>query len=237
MNSKYLKVLIGLIFFANIHIVYSSAEKECQKVADEVLHTITDCKFVVRKIGFSKESTFSFGRHPLLKSINNVCNEVPSCSFTKTESGKTSCRVSIAKKIASKKTLDHLMQYIGEIDSSCRLKSENLNDIIFYRDVEGAINNTDSVPGPTSDQYSSCFYVSSSVIVPANSSCGRTPACIGVGFCNSGPKKGAHNLFCEAVNNRCPDFKTCSKKGNRPSWINTGERYNGAINPSSAISQ
>ncbi len=71
---------------------------------------------------------------------------------------------------------------------------------------------------------SSCFWLNNSIVYPKSRSCGRTPMCVGAGYCEEGEYEGDVRLMCDAIETddgyRCPSLAICAIADD-PAWATT----------------
>lgn len=74
-----------------------------------------------------------------------------------------------------------------------------------------------------------CVSLSTTVISPKNESCGNTPACIHVVYCDSSAGQGGGQAVCDAPNGTCPDLNTCIA-GSSPNWLGNSQNNTTNVN-------
>ena len=145
----------------------------------------------------------------VLRSVMQACSE-NGCHGENANSD--SCTAAYAKALSSSGT-----RWIESYSDkhNCEFSTSRLNALQRSGRISADVDEN--------DPFKSCFYVTSQVIHPGNSSCGATPACNAVGFCKEGKYAGKSlSLSCPVSSeNFCPTFRQCAE-AETPSWFKTG---------------
>ena len=194
------------------------SERSADSLLSEIIH---NCKSPTREARiFSVGMISGAGRRNVGNAVLNACMD-GGCSFI-VGANRERCKREYAK--AFRNNLETLVNY-----------AKNSYDCEVDKDKLGSYLNASSASNSDTD-LSSCFWTNHSVIRPGNRSCGRTPACVGGGYCDNALYQGSAirgnvNLQCEAVGGRCPSFSDCANADD-PGWVAIGssERYDIPIN-------
>ena len=197
-----------LLLILSIIVSFESWARCNRNSADSLLReVIHNCKSPTREARIFSVSRITGVRgRNISDAVLNACSN-GGCSLI-TGANRTRCNQEYAQAFIN--NLTTLIIY-AEDSYDCEVDKAKLQS---YANSSQASNNN----GP----FASCFWTNHSVIDPKNSRCGRTAACVGAGYCESGPYRGNQRLQCDAVDNnsKCPSFSDCASAPN-PSWVET----------------